>query len=45
MTEQEAIKALKTNEALFVAYSRATNLPYVTCDEESFNDQAWIFTR
>ena len=45
MTEQEAIKALKTEEALFVAYSRATNLPYVTCDEENFNDQAWIFTR
>ena len=27
----------------FVAYSQATKLPYVTCDEETYNDQAWIF--
>ena len=24
-------------------YSQATRLPYVTCDEETFNDQARIF--
>ena len=43
MTKQEAIQALRQSNALFVAYSQATKLPYVTCDEESFNDQAWIF--
>ena len=43
MTKQEAIKALQTGEFLYVAYAHGTKLPYVTCDEESFNDQAWIF--
>ena len=45
MTQEEAIKALRSNPALYVAYSRATNMPFVTCDEESFNDQAWVFER
>ena len=45
MTQEEAIKALRSNPALYVAYSRATNMPFVTCDEESFNDQAWVFAR
>ena len=45
MTKEEAIKALRTSPVLFVAYSRATNMPFVTCDEESFNDQVWIFAR
>ena len=27
-----------------MAYSQATKLPYVKCDEETFNDQAWIFS-
>lgn len=40
---EEAVQALKTRDMLFVAYSQATKLPYVTCDEESYNDQAWIF--
>ena len=25
-------------------YSQATKLPYVKCDEETYNDQAWIFS-
>ena len=43
ITEQEAIKELQTRDAVFVAYSQATKLPYVICDEESFNDQVWVF--
>lgn len=39
----EIIKELQTREFVFVAYSQATKLPYVTCSEETFNDQAWIF--
>ncbi len=34
---------MQTGKNLFVAYSMATRLPYVICDPESFNDQAWVF--
>lgn len=30
-------------EEIFVAYSAVTKHSYVTCDEESFNDQVWAF--
>lgn len=43
MSIEEAVKQLQTREHYFVAYSQATRLPFVTCDEESFNDQAWVF--
>ena len=43
ISEQDAIKELQTRDIIFVAYSQATKLPYVICDEESFNDQVWIF--
>ncbi len=39
---EEAIHELRNREEVFVAYSQATRLPYVTCDEETFNDQARI---
>lgn len=44
MNKQEAIKHLQTDETLYVAFSQVTQQPYVTCDEESFNDQVWIFS-
>ena len=34
---------LTGKEELFVAYSAVTRHPYVTCDEESYNDQVWAF--
>ena len=43
ITEQEAIKELQTRDEIFVAYSQATKLPYVICDQESFNDKVWVF--
>lgn len=43
ISKEEAVKALQTRDKLYVAYAQATKLPYVTCDEETFNDQAWIF--
>ncbi|MDO4308250.1 MAG: SseB family protein [Eubacteriales bacterium] len=43
MSIEEAVKQLQTRERVFVAYSQATKLPFVTCDEETFNDQAWVF--
>ena len=44
ISKEEAIKELQTREIVYVAYSQATKLPYVKCDEESYNDQAWIFS-
>ena len=41
---EEAVQELRRRENIFVAYSQTTKLPYVTCGEESFNDQAWFFT-
>ncbi|MDO5136451.1 MAG: SseB family protein [Eubacteriales bacterium] len=41
---RETVKAIMTSEQIFVAYSRATKVPYVTCDPETFNDQAWLFS-
>lgn len=38
------IRKLQGLEQMFVVYSAATRMPFATCDEESFNDQAWIFT-
>ncbi len=43
MSIEEAVKQLQTRENFFVAYSQVTKLPYVSCDEETFNDQAWVF--
>lgn len=43
MSIEEAVKQLQTRDNFFVAYSQTTKLPYVSCDEETFNDQAWIF--
>ena len=43
MSVEEAVKQFHTREQIFVAYSQATKLPYVICDEESYNDQAWVF--
>ena len=42
--KDQAIKAMTRGEYVFVAYSAATRLPYVTCDPETFNDQAWFFS-
>ncbi|MDC7291146.1 SseB family protein [Blautia schinkii] len=43
LNKETVIKELQNRENVFVAYSQATKLPYVTCDEETYNDQAWIF--
>lgn len=44
ISKQEAVKELQNRERVYVAYAQATKLPYVTCDEETFNDQAWVFS-
>lgn len=43
MDKQTAAKQLLQAGAFFVAYAQATNMPYVTCDEESFDDEVHFF--
>ena len=38
------IKKLQNLEEMFVVYSSVTRMPFATCDEETYNDQVWIFT-
>lgn len=40
---KELIRKIQTQEEVYTILSRATRLPYVICDPESFNDQVWIF--
>lgn len=44
ISKEDAVKELQNRDVVYVAYSQATKLPYVKCDEESYNDQAWIFS-
>lgn len=44
ISKETAIKELQNRDQVFVAYSQATKLPYVVCDEETYNDQVWIFS-
>lgn len=39
----EAIQTLQKMEEIYAVYSGATRMPYLVCDEESFNDQALLF--
>lgn len=38
------IRKLQNLEEMFVVYSAVTRMPFATCDEETYNDQVWIFT-
>ena len=40
---EEAVKEIQGRENIFVVYSQLTKLPYVTCGEETYNDQVWLF--
>ena len=40
---KELIRKIQTLGEVYTILSRATRLPYVICDPESFNDQVWIF--
>lgn len=37
------IRKLQSLEEMFVVFSAVTRMPFATCDEETFNDQVWIF--
>lgn len=40
MSVVDAVKEIQARDSIFVAYSQVTKLPYVTCAEETYNDQA-----
>lgn len=37
------VKSIQNKEEIIVAYCAFTNMPFVICDPETFNDQIWIF--
>ena len=37
------IKKMLKRTSILVAFSAGSNMPYVVCDEETFNDRIWIF--
>lgn len=40
---KEQILRIQKLEPMYVAFSQGTKQPFVTCDEETYNDQIWAF--
>lgn len=38
------VKKFEKYETIYVLFSQATKLPFVECDEETFDDQVYVFT-
>ncbi len=38
------VKRLQNLEEMYAVYSAVTRMPFATCDEETFNDQVWVFS-
>lgn len=38
------IRKLQNLEEMYAVYSAVTRMPFATCDEETFNDQVWVFS-
>ena len=43
MDKDTAIKKMLQPQEFFVAYAQATNMPYISCDEETMEDEVWGF--
>lgn len=43
MDKQQIVDSIKSLEYIFVPYSQATRQPLIVCDEETFDDQVWVF--
>lgn len=43
MDKQQMAEIIKGLDHIFVPFSQVTRMPFVTCDEETFNDQIWVF--
>ncbi len=40
---REQLMRIQKLEATYVIFCQGTKLPFITCDEETFNDQVWVF--
>lgn len=41
---QIQVKKMQKLEHTYAAFTQGTRMPFITCDEETFDDQIWIFT-
>lgn len=39
----ELLNKIRAMKEMYVPFGKATNMPFVICDPETFNDQVWIF--
>ena len=37
------VRSIQKKKELIVAFCAYTNMPFVVCDPESYNDQIWLF--
>ena len=44
MEKEEFKKKIPTLEKVYILYSRLTHLPYVECNEETFDDECFLYT-
>lgn len=42
---QIQVKKMQRLETTYVIFGQGTRMPFLTCDEKSFNDQVWVFTK
>lgn len=42
---KEEVQKIQKSETLYGVFGAGTKQPFITCDEESFNDQVWIFSQ
>lgn len=44
MTKLDFLKTLPKREKIYITFSRLTHLPYVECNEDTFDDEVFLFT-
>ncbi|MGI6094243.1 MAG: SseB family protein [Lachnospiraceae bacterium] len=40
----EVLRMIQTIKEIYVPFGKMTHMPYVVCDEKTYNDQIWVFT-
>lgn len=41
---QIQVKKMQKLETTYVVFAQGTKMPFITCDEDTFNDQIWVYT-
>lgn len=41
----EVLKMIQQSKEVYVPFGRMTNMPFVICDDKTYNDQVWVFTQ